>query len=107
MIGFEPELADVAKEGQLEREPTLPRSHPRRRRPGPRQPAWLRGGRNEARERRPPPGSSISLASLAFTGGQRCPLNFYWGAWLVLSVDHATFDLGVASSSPTLGVAIT
>ena len=27
-----------------------------------------------------------------------------WGAWLAQSVKHMTLDLGVVSSSPTLGV---
>ena len=30
-----------------------------------------------------------------------------WGAWLAHSVDHATFDLRVVSSSPTLGIEFT
>jgi len=31
----------------------------------------------------------------------------YWGAWLAQSVEHTTLDLGVVSSSPTLGVEVT
>jgi len=30
-----------------------------------------------------------------------------WGAWLAQWVEHVTLDLGVVSSSPTLGVEIT
>ena len=33
--------------------------------------------------------------------------NIYWGAWLAHLVEHATLDLRVISSNPTVGVEIT
>ena len=30
-----------------------------------------------------------------------------WGTWLAQSIEHVTLDLGVVSSSPTLGIEIT
>ena len=33
--------------------------------------------------------------------------NDSWGTWLAQLVEHMTFDLGVVSSSPVLGIEIT
>lgn len=34
-------------------------------------------------------------------------LKSHWNAWLAQPIEHATLDLGVMSSSPTLGVEMT
>ena len=41
------------------------------------------------------------------SGYRYCKDIFKTGAWLAQLVEHATVDLGVMSSSPTLGVEIT